>query len=126
LEEQLLNNILVVQRRIGCEDEWVWLGEEERRYTVKSGYIILNKEGIVERSEVFQQLWSLKVVPSVMSVWRALLDRLPTKVNLFRRGVQLETYVYPLLKRVEETVQHRFINCVVVQEVRMLVRGGLG
>jgi len=118
LGEQLLNSILVVQRRIGCEDEWVWLGEEEQCYMVKCGYIILNKEGIVERLEVFQQLWSLKVVPStLMSVWTALLDKLLTKVILFKRGVQLGTYFYPLCKRVEETAQHLFINCVVVQEV---------
>jgi len=51
------------------------------------------------------------------NVRRALLDKLPTKVNLFKRGVQLGTYFCPLCKRVEEIAQHLFINCVVVQEV---------
>jgi len=52
----------------------------------------------------------------LMSVW-SFVGQMPTKVNLFKRGVQLETYVCPLCKRVEETAQHLFINCVVVQEV---------
>ena len=72
----------------------------------------------MERSEVFQQLWTLKATTSTLIyVWRAMLDKLPTTINLFRKGVQLETYACPLCKRVDEIVQHLFINCAVVQEV---------
>jgi len=104
LEEQMINSTLVVQRRIDSQDGWVWLREEEQQYTVKSGYIILNRKSIVERSEVFQELWTLKVAPSALiCVWKAMLDKL--------------SYVSQLCKRVDETVQHLFINCVVMQEV---------
>jgi len=91
---------------------------EEQQYTVKLRYIILNRKSIVEGLEVFQQLWTLKVVASaLMCVWGVLLDRLPTTTNLFRIGIQLERYLCPLLKRVYKIVQHLFINCVVVKEV---------
>ena len=47
--------------------------------------------------EVFQLLWSLKVPPSTLvCAWRILLDRLPTRANLGRRGVLLRTVCYPL------------------------------
>jgi len=43
-----------------------------------------------------------------------MLDRLSITINLVRRGVQLETYICPLCKKTNETIQHLFINCVVV------------
>jgi len=47
-------------------------------------------ENLMQTSEVFQLLWSLKVVPSAkVCGLRLLLDRLPTRSNLVRRGVQL-------------------------------------
>jgi len=42
-----------VQRRIDSQDGWIWLGDEKQQYMVKFGYIILNREGNMERSEVF-------------------------------------------------------------------------
>jgi len=54
---------------------------------------------------------------ALMYVWRVLLDRLPTTTNFFRRGVQLERYLCPLYKRIDETAQHLFINCVMVKKV---------
>jgi len=44
------------------------------------------------------------VTPSTqICIWRAMMDRLPTKVNLSRRSVQLDNLVCPICKRLEET-----------------------
>jgi len=66
--------------------------EDLQEYTIKSGYNILNYKDLMQNSKTFQALWSLKFAPSaLMCAWRLLLDRLPTRSNLVRRGVQLES-----------------------------------
>ena len=47
----------------------------------------------------------------------SFVDRLSTITNLFRIGVQLKRYLCLLCKRVDETIQHFFINYTVVKEV---------
>jgi len=63
-------------------------------------------------------LWSLKIPPSaIVCAWRILLDRLPTRTNLGRRGVQLGNTCYPLCHEGVETTQHLFSSCKVTQKV---------
>jgi len=66
----------------------------------------------------FQLLWSLKTVPSaLMCIWRIIWDRLPTRANLVRRGVQLGCALCPLCREDVESVQHLFCTCKVTQKV---------
>jgi len=96
----------------------VWVGNEKQEYSVKMGYNMLNLEDQMLSSEVFQILWNLKVVPStIVCMWRILWDRLPTRVNLVRRGVQLENALCPMCREDIESVQHLFCTCKVAQKV---------
>jgi len=68
----------------------MWVGKDQQEYYVKSGYSVLNKEDLTQDSGIFQLLWSLKVAPSAtVCAWRILLDRLPTRANLAKRGIQI-------------------------------------
>jgi len=40
-----------------------------------------------------------------------MLDKLPTRINLDKRGVIVPGNVCPLCKKSEETAQHMFISC---------------
>ena len=56
--------------------------------------------------------WNLWVSKKVnICVWRAVLDRLPTPVNLLSRGVQLASTSCPICGNVEENVEHCIILC---------------
>jgi len=48
---------------------------------------------------------------------RLLLDRLPTRSKLARRGVQLGNMQCPLCQVGVETAQHLFNTCIVAQQV---------
>jgi len=79
-----------VNWNVNGHDRLGWDGVEHQQYTVKSGYSILNNEDLMQTSEIFQLLWSLKIVPTaIVCAWRLLLDRLPTIYNLARRGIQV-------------------------------------
>jgi len=96
----------------------VWVGEDTQEYSVRSGYNILNGEYSMQSSESFKLLWSLSAAPSaIVSAWRILLDRLPTRLNLGRRGVQLANPLCPLCQDDVESNNHLFNTCFVVQQV---------
>jgi len=96
----------------------VWVGEDNREYTVRSGYNILNSESSMQSSVSFKLLWSLSAAPSmIVGAWRLLLDKLPTRLNLARRRVQLANPLYPLCQDGVESTNHLFNTCIVVQQV---------
>jgi len=114
IEEQLLGMISKVQWNLEGKDRLIWVGNDDQDYTVKSGYMVLNKEDSMQSDEVFQLLWSLKIPPStIVCAWRILLDRLPTRANLGRRGVQLGNACCPLCHEGVEPTQHLFSSCKV-------------
>ena len=117
-EELLLATISRVQWRVGGQDRLVWVDNDQQEYTVKSGYSVLIKEDLMQTSEVFKMLWSLKITPSAaVCVWRLLLDRLPTKYNLAKRDLQMANLSCLLCLECDETGQHLFVECKVAQKV---------
>nr|GFA89051.1 RNA-directed DNA polymerase, eukaryota [Tanacetum cinerariifolium] len=61
----------------------------------------------------------VKYIPIKISVfaWRARLDRLPTKSNLVRRGVVLDSFLCPLCGLVHEDIHHVLFRCNTVKLV---------
>ena len=117
-EKLMLAMISRVRWCVGGQDRLVWEGDGQQEYTIKSGYNVLNKEDQMQTSEVFKLLWTLKIEPSAaVCVWRLLLDRLPTKYNLAKRGLQIANLSCPLCLECVETGQHLFVVCKVPQKV---------
>jgi hypothetical protein len=80
--------VLGVERRAGQSDKWQW---GDSRYTVKEAYLKLSEEDDVE-VEWAKEVWN-PIIPAKMSilVWCLFHERLPTKDNLRRRGIQLNS-----------------------------------
>ena len=96
----------------------VWGNEENGCFTVKSTYLCLTKSGNGPQSEVFKLLWKAKAFPNVIiTVWRALLDRLSTRECLSRRGVALESTLCVLCQEKIESSQHLFMECGLAMRV---------
>jgi len=118
-----------------CSGQWnregqnrlKWIGDDQQVYTAKSGYSILNMEDQMSSLEYFQLLWSLKITPSALVwAWRILWDRLPTRVNLVRRGVLLGCTLCPMCRERLENAQHLFCTCKVAQKVWDLCERWIG
>ncbi|GJV79478.1 RNA-directed DNA polymerase, eukaryota [Tanacetum coccineum] len=65
----------------------------------------------------------VKFIPIKVNVfsWRARRDRLPTRVNLSRRGVLLDSHLCPLCNAAMEDVQHVFFRCDVARTCSSLL-----
>jgi len=52
------------------------------------------------------------IPPSIaVCLWRLVLDRLPTKSKLSRRGAIVSNLACPMCLKGEETSQHLFFTC---------------
>jgi len=87
------------------KDVQVWRKEEEGRFSVTSAYECLTQHVGGHQHEVFKSLWKTKAFPCVLTVaWKILLNRLPTRDCLSRRGVLVETTLCALCQVKENRV----------------------
>lgn len=85
---------------------------------MKSAYERLSNSYISPPNGVFKQLWQSKAMLKVWTTaWRVLLDRIPTRSGLIRRGVLVNSTSCALCQAEDEIVQHLFIECPIGQRV---------
>jgi len=76
---------------------------------------------------LFEGFWSIKALPSAMiTAWRILVDRLPTQVNLEKRGIVLESSTCVFCGEEEESGSHVFFKCKVALRVWSLCSKWVG
>ncbi|GKV02912.1 hypothetical protein SLEP1_g15289 [Rubroshorea leprosula] len=124
-EEQGLGVVLAnLKLRKGMADLWRWRHDVEGRYAVKIAYEFLAPEERLLEGQLCNLIWC-KLVPSKVGFfgWRLCLDWLPTRWNLWKRGVMLqgEGMVCGLCKEGVEDVNHLFCTCKVAWLVWMKV-----
>ncbi|KAH1195773.1 hypothetical protein GmHk_19G056200 [Glycine max] len=92
---------------VGVRDGVLWLIDRVNYAYLMRGAGV---EGIKDKA--FEKLWKLKVpIKYEVFAWRLLRDRLPTKVNLHRRQIQVMDRSCPFCRNVEEDAGHLFFHC---------------
>jgi len=127
MEENLMECIERASLERETTDIQVWGVEAAEKFTVNSAYECLAKQTRGTQQASFELVWKAKAFPNVLTTtWRILIDRLPTKEGLSRRGVLMDTTVCVLCKIKEESCQHLFIDCKYAQLVWSLYLQWLG
>lgn len=76
--------------------------------------IIQRQKGLysrVDSSSIWSQLWKVKAPPKTLNLlWRALSECLPTKVQLPRKHVQVDTRC-PVCLDGDESILHSLVSC---------------
>ncbi|GLT44088.1 hypothetical protein SLA2020_180050 [Shorea laevis] len=114
-EEKVLREELGrIQLRKNVADTWQWRYGAKNRYIVKIAYEFLAPAECLLEGQLCKLVWC-KLVPSKVSCfgWRMCLDRLPTRLNLQKRGVALqgESMLCEFCKGVAEEINHLFCTC---------------
>ncbi|PWA89445.1 Endonuclease/exonuclease/phosphatase [Artemisia annua] len=91
-------------------DRWVCSLSSDGSFSVKEARIAIDEVYLPQHTESTR--W-VKVVPIKVNifVWRAWRDCLPTRTNLIRRGVSVESSSCPLCHSGEEDVHHVLFRC---------------
>ncbi|GKV30135.1 hypothetical protein SLEP1_g38990 [Rubroshorea leprosula] len=102
-----------------CPDEWEWRHSKDGLYSTSIAYEMLTKDerGLVE-TKFFKRVWN-PILPSKIAAfnWKVMMDRIPTKLNLFKRGVikDMEDGKCTLCEVEDEDINHLFLNCNVAR-----------
>lgn len=101
------------------KDKICWHWEKNGCYTVRSAYHLLSKirENLQpgpshHRNErLWKEIWKASIPNKVKNfMWRLEKNILPTRQNLQRKGIYLDT-LCPICHADVETVEHLFMNC---------------
>ena len=118
LEAELDGLISRAKVRTAEKDALEWRCEVNGCFTVSSAYDYLVRVTRGPQINVFNHLWKTKTFPNVIfTAWRVLLNKIPTRMCLRRRGIPLDTYVCALCELKEESCQHLFLECKVASRV---------
>jgi hypothetical protein len=127
---EVINNVVITE----AEDRWVWTPNVDEGFSVKSLYMYLHSTLIplnpISNSArfAFKNIWR-SVVPSKVSAlaWQILLDRIPSRENLCKRGVlHYDETRCPLCNTEMETTRHLFLHCPFVSAVWYALNRWLG
>lgn len=95
-------------------DGWVWTAESNGVFSVQSAYRELQGSGSEIVDSIYQQIWNSKAPSNVCGfIWRVMLERIATKVNLLRRKVihSDSEALCPLCSQELETADHVLLVC---------------
>jgi hypothetical protein len=127
-EEMLYQELLEVVAGVNIhnvEDGWSWNPGGSEGFSVKSTYVFLKSTlfNIVPRSPlesfVFNFIWKSGVPSKVCALaWQVLLDKIPSRENLYRRRViSVEEVWYPCCGSGVESTKHLFLHCKVAASI---------
>lgn len=124
-------SILAIPIRSGFEDKVAWHFDPRGTFSTKSTYHVL--EDRREQSKVKQvgsssvqkndkedefwgRIWKVKCIPKIKQfLWRFSHNSLPLRMNIARRGVELDTRC-PVCGRLDEDGGHCFLKCKMVKK----------
>ncbi|KAK2426239.1 hypothetical protein P8452_40952 [Trifolium repens] len=121
-EEQLLHELEDVIHNVNIvdtDDRWVWNPDLVGGFSVKTLYVhldsVLLPHNILSLSAqfAFNNTWKTAVPSKVCALaWQLLLNKIPTRENLFRRGVLHDDEIScPLCNETVESTRHLFLHC---------------
>nr|GEY17208.1 RNA-directed DNA polymerase, eukaryota [Tanacetum cinerariifolium] len=97
-------------------DRWMWLISGDREFSFSSirNYIDDKILGTVSSKTQWCKFFPIKVN---ISSWRIELNNLPTRLNLYRRGLELQTILCPSCNFAVESTDHLFFSCSMMKEL---------
>nr|GEV56067.1 RNA-directed DNA polymerase, eukaryota [Tanacetum cinerariifolium] len=100
----------------GHNSRWIYDLSGDGEFRVKVARTKL--DDVFLPSDSIDTRW-VKYIPIKINVfaWRVRLDRLPTRVNLFRRGVVLESSQCPMCGLLPEDIHHVIFRCDIAQAI---------
>ncbi|GKU92387.1 hypothetical protein SLEP1_g6121 [Rubroshorea leprosula] len=110
---ELWRLLQTIQPIKGQKDRWKWR-HDKGAYSAKSGYQALSSNQHERRDSLYKRVWCRLVPTKVCAfVWKAIQDRIPSKMNLYRRGIvqNLNLATCTLCNGGIEDTNHLLLHC---------------
>ncbi|KAK7274638.1 hypothetical protein RIF29_15734 [Crotalaria pallida] len=107
----LLENVALKQ---DIADRWTWKASPDGTYSVKTVYKSIQVQQQEGDNSLLKVIWKANApLKSKAFGWRILINKIPTKMNLIRRGIELSTdqRLCALCREQDESTNHLFFAC---------------
>ncbi|GKC33866.1 RNA-directed DNA polymerase, eukaryota, reverse transcriptase zinc-binding domain protein, partial [Tanacetum coccineum] len=97
-------------------DTWIWSLDGADGFSVASVRQLVDSHILVV--DQFATRWN-RCVPIKINVfmWRLLLNKLPSRVNLDRRGIDVGSILCPICQDDVESVYHLYFSCEMAKDL---------
>ncbi|PWA82636.1 RNA-directed DNA polymerase, eukaryota [Artemisia annua] len=97
-------------------DYWTWEADKSKKFTLQSARRIIDNRTLP--SGLFPTRWC-KYVPSKINIfaWRLLLNRLPTRINIVEKGIDIPSILCSICNLHHEDADHLFLQCEVASQI---------
>ncbi|GJT84525.1 RNA-directed DNA polymerase, eukaryota, reverse transcriptase zinc-binding domain protein [Tanacetum coccineum] len=101
---------------VNKNDRWVWSLEGSGDFSVSSVRKLIDGVTLPEVSSMTR--W-IKAVPIKVNVhtWKVKLDCLPTRLNISRRGMDIDSILCPMCGKAVESTRHIFFTCEISTQI---------
>ena len=123
--DQMHNLLNMLPSSISSEaDKWNWMMNGKAIFSVAQIRKCIDQKCL--QHEDRSNTWN-KWVPKKVNifVWRLMRNGIPTKVNLFGRGVDVNSYRCNLCKHGIDDISHLFVNCELAKELMVKINNWL-
>ncbi|GJR17310.1 RNA-directed DNA polymerase, eukaryota, reverse transcriptase zinc-binding domain protein [Tanacetum coccineum] len=112
----IIGNVLLTDN---C-DSWQWSPDVVAGYSVASARSLV--DDIILETDLVATRWNHNIPIKVnVFLWRLNLNKLPSRVNLERKGVEIGSILCPSYHFDVETVNHIFFNCELAKDLWSLL-----
>ncbi|GJT25837.1 RNA-directed DNA polymerase, eukaryota [Tanacetum coccineum] len=108
----IVNEIVLVPR----DDRYTWSLEGNGEFLVSSLRKVLDGNRFQEKSLSTRWVKSVPIKVNIMA-WKVKSNALPTRFNLSRRGIDIDSIDCPICKMGAETTCHLFFQCSVARQI---------
>ncbi|GJU91759.1 RNA-directed DNA polymerase, eukaryota [Tanacetum coccineum] len=123
LEAQQLDHLMgLIESTLlsNSEDRWVWDLNGDGVFHVKDVRNLLDETFLPKADTPTRWIKCIPIKVNVF-VWKALQDRLPTRSNLVRRNILIDSLSCPICDGEPEDSSHLFFRCCLARDVTRLV-----
>nr|GEW85502.1 RNA-directed DNA polymerase, eukaryota [Tanacetum cinerariifolium] len=111
-----LSDLLNAVTLVPMADGWVWSLESSGEFSVASICKVIDEKRL---SIVNSMTWWVKYVAIKVNVlaWKVKIDALPTRLNISRRGIDIDTISCPICDCWVESSNHLFFSCSSARQI---------
>ncbi|XP_071704497.1 uncharacterized protein [Rutidosis leptorrhynchoides] len=119
----LINFLAPIRLKDDEEDKWRWCLDAEGYYKTKTMSNLIDEKRSASANSTSGETLRNKAIPLKFEifVWRARKKRIPVRIELVKRGIDLDSTLCPCCLNETQTVDHILLQCHKVVELWNLV-----
>ncbi|GKA53863.1 RNA-directed DNA polymerase, eukaryota [Tanacetum coccineum] len=102
------------------DDRWAWDLNGGGDFCVKDARDLVDEVLLPKENVATRWIKTIHIKVNVFA-WKLHLDRLPTRSNLLKRGIQVQSSLCPICNVLQEDTSHLFFSCDVALAISRLI-----